>query len=104
MGLRDTSCDTPGHWNTARASAKQGCYFLLSTIQNRKLPVASKLQMLSLESALDLLALGNWEKNRELLWVESHLPGPRPHVDSVAAVKWGLTLAGPITFPRDARD
>lgn len=59
-----------------------------------KLPVASKLQRLSLGSALDLLALGNWEKKRELLWVEGCLLGPRPHVNAVAAVKWRLMVQG----------
>lgn len=74
-------------WDTAGPHARQGFYFSFLNPPSMKLPVASKLQRLSFGSALDLLALGNWEKNRELLWVECHLPGPRPHVNAVAAVR-----------------
>lgn len=54
--------------------------------------MASKLQRRSLGSALDLLALGNWEKKKELLWVEGCLLGPRPHANAVAAVRWRLMV------------
>lgn len=62
--------------------------------------MASKLQRPSLESALDLLALGNWEKNTELLWAEGCLPGPRPHVNAADAVKWRLMVQCPLLSHR----
>ena len=42
--------------------------------------MASKLQRQNVEPALDLLVWDNWEKSRELLWVEYCLPSPGPHV------------------------
>ena len=65
---------------TAAALAKASLLFSFLNHPNRKLPVASKLQRQNVEPALDLLVWDNWEKNRELLWVEYHLPSPGPHV------------------------
>lgn len=81
MGLIDPGCEAPGCWNTHRSSpSKASLLFSFLNHPNRKLPVASKLQRQNVEPALDLLVWDNWEKNRELLWVEYHLPSPGPHV------------------------
>lgn len=81
MGLIDPGCEAPGRWNTHRTGlSKASLLFSFLNHPNRKLPVASKLQRQNVELALELLVWDNWEKNRELLWVENRLLCPGPHV------------------------